>query len=225
MWKNKPGYFLTLEGPDGCGKTTQIPQLAEHLRGLGLNVLTTREPGGTDISDQIRQIIMNLRNTAMDPRTETLLFQAARAQIVSEVFRPNLELGHIIISDRYADSTLAYQGFGHGQDIEEIHDLILYATNGLTPDLTVLFDIDAAEGLKRRQQSRGEWNRLDAAELDFHNRVREGYLNLVKAEPDRWIVIDASKGIDEVRADLKEKIEERLISDGFMEGNRRSVER
>jgi dTMP kinase len=225
MWKNKPGYFLTLEGPDGCGKTTQIPQLAEHLRSLGLNVLTTREPGGTDISDQIRQIIMNLRNTAMDPRTETLLFQAARAQIVSEVFRPNLELGHIIISDRYADSTLAYQGFGHGQDIEEIHDLILYATNGLTPDLTVLFDIDAAEGLKRRQQSRGEWNRLDAAELDFHNRVREGYLNLVKAEPDRWIVIDASKGIDEVRADLKEKIEERLISDGFMEGNRRSVER
>lgn len=225
MWKNKPGYFISIEGPEGGGKSSQIPELAEFFRNKGLDVLTTREPGSTFIGDQIRQIIMRMDNTKMSPITETLLFQAARAQIVSEVLRPNLEMGTLVVSDRFIDSTLAYQGFAHGQDLEVLHDIVFYATNGLMPNLTILFDIDPEIGLNRRHKGGGEWNRLDAAQLSFHNRVREGYLSLVKMDPERWIVIDASRDIQEVQLELRTRIEERLISDGFLEGGHRAVER
>jgi dTMP kinase len=202
--------FITLEGPDGSGKSMQIPQLADFIRQQGYEVLTTREPGGTSIGDQIRQVIMKLGNTSMDPRTEILLFCAARAQIVAEVLRPSLERGVIVISDRYADSTLAYQGYGHGLDLDELRRILKFATGGLKPDLTILLDIDADEGLRRRQKSGGEWNRLDAYEIAFHKRVRQGYHELVKAEPERWVVIDGQQAPEKVQSDLRDVIQKRV---------------
>ena len=202
--------FITLEGPDGSGKSNQIPQLAEFIRRQGYEVLTTREPGGTSIGDQIRQVIMKLGNTSMDPRTEILLFSAARAQIVSEVLRPNLERGVVVISDRYADSTLAYQGYGHKLDLEMLRQILRFATGGLQPDLTLLLDINADEGLRRRQTGGGEWNRLDAYEVAFHERVRLGYHELIKQEPGRWVVIDGSQTREKVQSDLQEIVLQRL---------------
>lgn len=202
--------FITLEGPDGSGKSIQIPALAEFIRQKGYEVLTTREPGGTSIGDQIRQVIMNLGNTSMHPRTEILLFCAARAQIVEEVLRPNLERGVVVISDRYADSTLAYQGYGHGVDLNELRRLLDFVTGGLKPDLTFLLDVDAETGLKRRQSCGGEWNRLDAYTMSFYKCVRDGYRELVKEEPLRWKVIDASQTPEMVQSSLRQAILEKL---------------
>jgi len=201
--------FITLEGPEGSGKTSQLPKLAEYLRQHGFDVLTTREPGGTSISEQIRTVLHNLENKEMNPRTEILLFQASRAQLVEQVIRPHLENGGVVLSDRYADSTLAYQGYGHQIDIEPLRVLVTFATGGLKPDLTVLLDVDVEIGL-RRKELKGEWNRLDAYDLDFHHRVRQGYLNLVRAEPDRWVVVDASQAPGKVQENLRRVVADRL---------------
>ncbi len=142
----------------------------------------------------------------MDPRTETLLYQAARAQIVQQVIRPRLEAGEIVISDRYYDSTIAYQGYGHQQDLAQVRSLVQYATGGLNPDLTILLDVDAEIGLKRKTQNGVEWNRLDAYTLEFHRRVCQGYLQMAKEDPLRWIVIDARQEWDNVQADLRRTI-------------------
>ena len=142
----------------------------------------------------------------MQPRTETLLYQAARAQIVEEVIRPRLAAGEIVISDRYYDSTIAYQGYGHQQDLEQVRALVKYATGGLVPDLTILLDIDVELGLKRKTQNGAEWNRLDAYTVEFHERVRNGYLEMVKAEPKRWVVVDARPEWKRVQEELREKI-------------------
>jgi dTMP kinase len=194
--------FITLEGPDGSGKSTQISHLAQALRARGFQVTVTREPGGTDIGDQVREVIMKMKNTAMHPRTEILLFQASRAQIVEEVIRPRLQRGEIVLCDRYADSTMAYQGYGHGTDLDLLRLIIDFATGGLSPDLTVLFDIDVEAGLKRRQTGGGEWNRLDDYQLAFHQRVREGYLKMASAEPGRWLSLDAGQDQDTVKSNL-----------------------
>jgi len=204
--------FITLEGPDGSGKSMQIPALAEFIRSQGYEVLTTREPGGTNIGDQIRQVIMKLGNTSMPPRTEILLFCAARAQIVEEVLRPALQRGVVVISDRYADSTLAYQGYGHGVDLEELTRLLKFTTGGLRPDLTLLLDVDAETGLRRRQTSGGEWNRLDAYALSFHKRVREGYHQLAAAEPERWRTIDASQAPEMVQSCIQDVVRQALAA-------------
>jgi dTMP kinase len=201
--------FITLEGPEGSGKTTQLPGLAEYLRTQGYDVITTREPGGTSISEQIRTILHNLENKEMKPRTEILLFQASRAQLVEQVIRPHLNKGGVILSDRYADSTLAYQGYGHQIDIESLRVLVTFATGGLKPDLTILMDLDVETGLQRKEL-KGEWNRLDAYDLDFHHRVRQGYLQLVKDEPERWVVVDASQSPKTVQEDLRNVVDERL---------------
>jgi len=189
----------------------QIPALSDYIRGMGYEVLTTREPGGTFIGDQIREVIMRLDNTSMNPRTEILLFCAARAQIVAEVIRPQLENGVVVISDRYADSTLAYQGYGHGVDLAVLRQLLSFATGGLTPDLTLLFDLDVETGLSRRQAGGGEWNRLDDYELTFHRQVRAGYLELAAAEPQRWVRIDAAQTPQQVQLDLQKAVIERLV--------------
>jgi dTMP kinase len=202
--------FITLEGPDGSGKSMQVPALTEFIHSLGYEVLSTREPGGTYIGDQIREIIMRMDNKSMHPRTEILLFCAARAQIVSEVILPQLEKDVIVISDRYADSTLAYQGYGHGVDLEVLRQLLNFATGGLTPDLTILFDVDIETGLRRRQAGGGELNLLDDYELAFHRRVRMGYLELAAAEPHRWVRIDATQTPQQVQLDLQKIISERL---------------
>ena len=194
--------FITLEGPEGSGKTSHIPYLVEFLREKGYTIFPTREPGGTSIGEQIRDVLHSLKNTEMHPRTETLLYQAARAQFVEQVIRPRLAVGEIVLSDRYADSTLAYQGYGHQQDLEQVRNLIKYATGGLTPDLTVLLDVDVEVGLGRKKKA-DEWNRLDAYTVEFHRRVRNGYLEMAHQEPSRWVLVDAGQGWEEVQQDLR----------------------
>ncbi len=204
--------FITLEGPEGSGKTSHLPDLAEFLREKGWKVLTTREPGGTAIGDQVRQVLMRIDNTAMNSRAETLLFLAARAQLVDQIIRPALAEGSVVISDRYGDSTLAYQGYGHGNDLSIIRQMLAFATGGLVPDLTLLLDVDPAIGL-RRKKTVGEWNRLDAYELEFHRRVRAGYLELVREDPKRWTVLDASQPREMVQSALRQAILARLTKD------------
>ena len=201
--------FITLEGPEGSGKTSHIPHLVEYLREKGHTVFPTREPGGTWIGEQIREVIHDLNHVEMHPRTETLLYQAARAQIVEQVIKPRLRAGEIVLSDRYYDSTIAYQGYGHQQDLEQIRGLVKYATGGLVPDLTVLLDVDVEEGLRRKKND-NEWNRLDAYTVEFHQRVHAGYLEMVKAEPDRWVVVDAGAKWDQVQDELRKAILRRL---------------
>jgi dTMP kinase len=204
--------FITLEGPEGSGKTSHIPYLVEYLREKGYTVFPTREPGGTIISEQIRDILHDLKNAEMHPRTETLLYQAARAQIVEQVIKPRLAAGEIVISDRYYDSTIAYQGYGHQQDLDQVRALVKYATGGLTPDLTILLDLDVEVGLKRKTQNEVEWNRMDAYTIEFHRRVRAGYLEMVKAEPGRWVVVNSEQKWDDVQAELKKVIEGRIVT-------------
>jgi dTMP kinase len=201
--------FITLEGPEGSGKTSHIPYLVEYLREKGYTVFPTREPGGTSIGEQIREVLHSLKNAEMHPRTETLLYQAARSQFVEQIVKPHLTAGEIVLSDRYADSTIAYQGYGHQQDLEQVRALVKYATGGLTPDLTLLLDVDVEVGLERgvrRRAKGGEWNRLDAYQLDFHHRVRAGYLEMVKQEPDRWLVVDAGQSWEKIQGELREII-------------------
>lgn len=201
--------FITFEGPDGSGKTCQIASLAEFLRSSGYSVLATREPGGTSIGDQVRTILFDLENSAMLPRTEILLFQASRAQLVEQMILPHIASGGVVLCDRYADSTLAYQGYGHQLDLEQLRSLIHFATGGLKPDLTLLLDMDAEEGLRRRAHG-GDWNRLDDYKLAFHQRVRQGYLELARAEPQRWVIIDAARSQAEVETAIRECVCERL---------------
>jgi dTMP kinase len=201
--------FITLEGPEGSGKTSHLPHLVEYLRGKGYAVFATREPGGTSIGEQIREVIHDLKNQEMHPRTETLLYQAARAQIVEQVIKPRLEAGEVVISDRYYDSTIAYQGYGHQQHLEQVRALVKYATGGLVPDLTILLDLDVEVGLGRKKKD-NEWNRLDAYTVEFHKRVRAGYLKMVEAEPDRWVIVNAEEPWDAVQSNLRKVIESRL---------------
>ncbi|HCK65961.1 MAG TPA: dTMP kinase [Anaerolineae bacterium] len=202
--------FITLEGPEGSGKTSHIPHLVEYLREQGHVVFPTREPGGTSISEQIRDILHDMKNAEMHPRTETLLYQSARAQIVEQVIKPRLADKEIVISDRYYDSTIAYQGYGHQQDLDEIRALVKYATGGLSPDLTILLDLDIEVGLKRKTQNEVEWNRMDAYTVEFHKRVRSGYLEMVKQEPKRWVVVNSDQKWESVQEELREVIVNRL---------------
>ncbi len=201
--------FITFEGPEGSGKTTQIPLLAGFLREKGFSVVTTREPGGTEIGEQVRNILMRLDNTSMNPRTEILLFLAARAQLVEQYIRPQLQQGSLVISDRYADATLAYQGYGHGTDLTQLRQLLNFATGNLWPDLTILLDIDPEKGLARKR-SGGEWNRLDAYQLEFHEKVWQGYRKMAQQEPQRWVMIDASQSFDDVQKQIRAVILQRL---------------
>lgn len=202
--------FITFEGPDGSGKSTQIKKTVQQLTDAGWEVVLTREPGGTEISDQIREVIMSMKNKQMSPRTEILLFCSARAQLVDELIRPALAAGKIVISDRYADSTLAYQGFGHGFDQRVLKDLLDFTTGNLWPDLTLLLDIPPEKGLQRRLSNKLEWNRMDDYQLAFHQRVREGYLSLAKASPERWQVINADQEADKIQAEIMRILQDRL---------------
>ena len=197
--------FITLEGPEGSGKSSQLPDLAEFLRGQGWEVLTTREPGGTPIGDQIRQILMRLDNQELHPRTEILLFLASRAQLVEQVIKPALREGKLVLCDRFGDSTLAYQGYGHGLNLDTLRTMLDFATDKLKPDLTLLLDVDVETGLQRKRKE-DEWNRLDAYELAFHQRVREGYHELCRQEPERWRVIDAMQPKEAVQIALRQAV-------------------
>ena len=202
--------FITLEGPDGSGKTSQLPALEKFLQGAGYDVIVTREPGGTSVGDQIREILMNLQNGSIIPRTEILLFLAARAQHVDELIRPALAAGKIVLCDRYGDSTLAYQGFGHKTDLNTLKMLIDFSTGGLKPDLTLLLDVPVEMGIARKLNNSTEWNRLDAYEQAFHERVRQGYFSLAEEEPWRWVIIDATEDMESVQKALRKALLTRL---------------
>ena len=205
--------FITLEGPEGSGKTSQIPALAGFLRDTGYDVVVTREPGGTAVGDQIREVLMNLKNVAIVPRTEILLFLAARAQHVEAIIRPALEAGKIVLCDRFGDSTLAYQGYGHETNLDTLRMLLDFSTGGLKPDMTLLLDVPVKAGLARKRDNDTEWNRLDAYEEAFHQRVRFGYFALAEAEPERWHIIDATKEKEDVQQRMREAILARLQRD------------
>jgi dTMP kinase len=200
----KRGIFITMEGPEGAGKTTITQMLGKALQQEGYQVLLTREPGGVPISEQIREVILNRDNTAMDSRTEALLYAAARRQHLVEVVMPELERGGIVLCDRFIDSSLAYQGHARGLDIEEVYNINKFAIGDMMPDATLFFDIDPEEGL-RRIQSNGERevNRLDLEALDFHKKVCEGYQFIINRWKERFIIVDAGRSIDEVFEETK----------------------
>jgi dTMP kinase len=188
------GLFITVEGPEGAGKSTILTELYNQLVQDGFDVVQTREPGGISIAEQIREVILNTKNTEMDKRTEALLYAAARRQHLVEKVIPALEEGKIVICDRFIDSSLAYQGNARGIGMEEVMNINQFAIEDKMPDLTLYFDIDPEEGLKRIAKHNGrEVNRLDLESVDFHTRVREGYQKLMKQYPDRIQVIDASQ--------------------------------
>lgn len=194
--------FVTFEGPEGSGKSTQIQRVAAWYRSGGRECIATKEPGGTPIGDRIRAILLDSSAVGMDPMTEMLLYAASRRQHVAEVIRPAVERGETVFCDRYTDATLAYQGFGRMLDLDRLQTLNLWATDGLAPRLTLLFDIDEATGLARAHARNAgmtvDEGRFEAEDLRFHRRVREGYLSLAKAEPRRFEVIDAGGTVDEV---------------------------
>jgi dTMP kinase len=202
--------FLTFEGPEGSGKSTQIALLAQSLTARGCNVLSLREPGGTAIGDQIRDVLHDLRNREMHPRAEILLYNAARAQIVEQKIKPHLQSGGIVLCDRFADSTLAYQGYGRGLDLADVRHIVAFATQNLKPDLTLYLDIEVETGLARRRTGGGEWNRMDDQTLEFYRRVRKGYRELMAEEPQRWVLIDAARDVAEIQRDILVEVDKRL---------------
>jgi dTMP kinase len=202
--------FISFEGPDGSGKSTQIARLAGFLREQGLAVLTTREPGGTAIGDQIRDCLHDVNNVAMTPEAEILLYSASRAQLVAEVILPALHRGEIVLADRFADSTMAYQGYGRGLDLADLAQITAFATRDLRPDLIILLDIDVAKGLRRRESGGDEINRMDMQTISFYTRVRAGYQELASAEPDRWAVVDADRDPDLIQDEIRALLRERL---------------
>jgi len=210
--------FITFEGPDGSGKSTQIDLTAQFLRRRGYSVLCTREPGGTNIGNQIRYVLHDVANTEMAGRAEVLLYSASRAQLVQQVILPHLQKGGAVVCDRYADSTYAYQGYGRQLDFDALRLITQFATQNLKPDITIYLDLDVEEGLKRKSAAsaagQGEWNRMDQLELAFHRRVRAGYLEMAQAEPDRWLVVDATATVTEVHRAICQKLEQVLKLQG-----------
>lgn len=213
--------FITFEGPDGSGKTTQIQLLYQYLHERGYPVYLTREPGGTSIGDQIRAVLHDVRNTEMRPEAEILLYSASRAQLVGQVIRPHLAAGEVVLCDRYAESTLAYQGHGRQLDLPTLRDITAFATGGLRPDLIVYLDLPIEEGLYRRLAAHRvggeEWNRMDQEEAAFHRRVRAGYLQMATAEPDRWLILDAAQPVDVIQRRIREAVVARLEGTGEIE--------
>lgn len=202
--------FITLEGPDGSGKTTQFHRLNEWLRGRGCDVLALREPGGTAIGEAVREVLLHHRGDAsMDARAELLLFCASRAQLVAERIEPHLRAGGVVLCDRFSDSTLAYQGYGRGLDLAVLGSLLAFATRGISPDLTLYFDVAPEIGLQRRAQDGGV-NRLDAESLEFHRRVRQGYVELMAADATRWVRIDGAAPLSEVTRATLACVSERM---------------
>ena len=191
--------------------------LAAYLRDQGWDVLTTREPGGTPISERVRAIVLDPAHPNMEPTTEFLLFSAARAQHVAEVIRPHLERGGVVLCDRFADSSLAYQGYGYGLDLEARRAITQFATGGLVPDLTLLLDLPVEAGLHRKAGGRGDaWNRMEQKQIAYHERVRAGYLDMAAVEPERWVTIDATGDMRAVQDAIREPVMRRLERRGLV---------
>jgi dTMP kinase len=215
------GFFITFEGPEGGGKSTQIHNLAAALADRGHSVWTTREPGGTRVGEMIRPMVLGRDQPPMTAWTEALLFTAARAQHVEEVIRPRLDRGEIVLCDRYVDSTLAYQGYGRGLDLPTLRQLEIHATGGLIPDLTILLNLPIEAGLARIPRTNQD--RLDREAASFHQRVRDGYRQLAEAEPTRWREVDASAGPEQVARQILELASDALHRSGVLPRQRRSA--
>ncbi len=196
------GLFITLEGGEGAGKSVQLEALAAELSGQGREVVTTREPGGTPLGERLREILLGL-DSDLDPLAEAMLFAAARAELVTAVIKPALDLGDFVICDRYSDSTVAYQGYASGVDLMSIGQLNQIATGGLISDLTVLLDLPVEEGLRRS----GGADRFESEDAAFHERVRAGYLALAEYDTERWLVVDATQPPETVTATILERVE------------------
>lgn len=215
------GLFLTIEGPDGAGKTTQARMLVERLRPR-IPILYTREPGGTAIGERIREILLSPAHPEMNPLTEMLLFAASRAQFVAEVILPALRSGRVVLSERFVDASIAYQGFGRGIDLEVVRRVNEIATGGLRPDLTILVDIDPEVGLRRIQRGAGgkkPGDRLEQEDLAFHRRVREGFLAIAREEPGRVVVVQGDRPIPEVHREITLLVEKFLAERGWQGSN------
>lgn len=210
---NKPGYFITVEGPEGAGKTTAIEHLMKELESLGIEAVLTREPGGIEIAEKIREVILNKNHTAMDGRTEALLYAAARRQHLAEKVLPALREGKVVLCDRFIDSSLAYQGHARGLGIDEVLSINEFAIQDTWPDLTLLFDVAPEIGLQRIAANSGrEQNRLDMEKLSFHEKVYEGYQEVMRRYPDRIVKIDAAKEPEEIVAHALAAIKKGLES-------------
>ncbi len=209
-----PGLFITFEGGEGSGKTTQLKALLNHLAEGRHEVVETRDPGGTTIGNQIRAVLLDGENDRMDPWTELLLYEASRRQLVCEVIRPALAAGRIVVCDRFTDSTVAYQGYGRGLDLAVIERLNAMATDGVRPDLTILLDIDPMLGLARisgrLREPRHKLDRLEEEVMDFHLAVRKGFLAQAAAEPARFLVLDAAHGLFDLEAAIRRAVDARL---------------
>ena len=205
------GFFLTLEGPEGSGKSTQAQRLAARLTASGMPCVVTREPGGTALGEAVRQILLHAPDLSPVPAADALLFNAARAQLAAEVIEPALERGEVVICDRFGDSTLAYQGFGAGQELAGLILLQQFAVGDLRPDLTVLIDMPVEDGLRRKQAD--EVTRFEArADVEFHRRVRGGFLALAASEPDRFLVVDGSQTVEAIEESIFEALRRKLGS-------------
>ncbi len=208
------GRFITLEGPEGSGKTTAARHLTDWLRGRAVATILTKEPGGTPLGDEVRRIVLHMRGMSddLDPRADALLYAAGRAQHVARVIRPALERGDWVVCARYADSSLAYQGAGYGNDMSAMRQLQEFATGGLRPDLTLLIDVPVDVGLERTRR-RAEWNRFeDTEELAFFEQVRGAYLRLAAEEPDRFEVVDGSGSVEDADSAIRDVVALRLLA-------------
>ncbi|TFG67639.1 MAG: dTMP kinase [Anaerolineales bacterium] len=204
------GLFITFEGPEGSGKTSQLKLAVPWLEGHGVPLVITREPGGTPIGEEIRKLLHDTRRTDMAREAEILLYSASRAQHVAEIILPALQAGKVVLCDRFYDSTYAYQGYGRGLSMDALQMITKFATQNLTPDLTLYLDISPEIGIQRRERGGEVLNRLDREPLEFHHRVRKGYLALIEANPDRWCIIDASGTPEEVHHAIKRVLKQAL---------------
>lgn len=211
----KKGFFITFEGGEGAGKSIQVEILASHLHEEGYQIKVTREPGGTRLGEQIRAITHNQENVDLHPVTEAYLMAASRAQHVEEVIYPALEAGYVVVSDRYVDSSIAYQGYGRKLGAETIRQLNDLAVNGAIPDLTILLNVDVGVGNRRRTKSLKAKDRLDLEQKEFYERVHKGYLELTKENPQRYVVIDANRPIEQIAQDVWKVIKTRLKDANF----------
>lgn len=212
----KKGFFITIEGPEGAGKSTQLQKLAEYLESLGATCIRTREPGGTPLAEVLRNVVKEYNgDEKVFPETELLLMEAARSQHMNVLVLPNLEVGNIVICDRFSDSTLAYQGYARNLDMEIIEKLNLFASGNRVPDLTLLMDLTPEDGFARtrkRQETLGQFDRFEVEKIDFHQKVRNGFLAIAKENPARVKIINASRTIEEIFADVKAAVDAALAT-------------
>lgn len=203
------GLFISLEGIDGVGKSTQSDLLEEFLRGLGLDVVRTLEPGGTELGQEIRHLLLH-RKGDVAPRAEALLYAADRAHHVATKIRPALERGEVVITDRYLDSSVAYQGAGRALKAEDVRAISMFAVEGLLPELTILLDLDAAAAAERRNKTGEAPDRLEREKIEFFEAVRQAFLDMAKAEPNRWLVVDARQSVEEMQAQIRARVSQLL---------------